>query len=53
MTNAGKEFSYNSLKKSFNVGTASTISNFVSYFEDSYLLFTVPKFSLKITCGEK
>jgi len=45
MTNAGKEFSYNNLKKSFDVGTASTISNFVSYFEDSYLLFTVPKFS--------
>ncbi len=45
MTNAGKEFSYNSLKKSFDVGTASTISNFVSYFEDSYLLFTIPKFS--------
>lgn len=45
MTNAGKEFSYNGLKKSFDVGTASTISNFVSYFEDSYLLFTIPKFS--------
>ncbi|WP_174591283.1 ATP-binding protein [Methanocella conradii] len=45
MTNAGNEFSYNGLKKSFDVGTASTISNFVSYFEDSYLLFTIPKFS--------
>jgi predicted AAA+ superfamily ATPase len=45
MTNAGKEFSYNGLKKSFDVGTASTVSNFISYFEDSYLLFTVPKFS--------
>ena len=45
MTNAGKEFSYNRLKKAFEVGAASTISNFISYFEDSYLLFTVPKFS--------
>ncbi|BAI61447.1 conserved hypothetical protein [Methanocella paludicola SANAE] len=45
ITNSGKEFSYNSLKKSFDVGAASTISNFVSYFEDSYLLFTIPKFS--------
>lgn len=45
MTNAGKEFSYNGLKKSFDVGTASTISNFVSYFEDSYLVLTIPKFS--------
>lgn len=45
MTNAGKEFSYNSLRKTFDVGTATTISNFISYFEDSYLLFTVPKFA--------
>lgn len=45
MTNAGKEFSYNGLKKSFDIGTASTVSNFVSYFEDSYLVFTIPKFS--------
>jgi predicted AAA+ superfamily ATPase len=45
MTNAGKEFSYNGLKKYFDLGAASTVSNFVSYFEDSYLLFTVPKFS--------
>lgn len=45
MTNAGKEFSYNGLKKSFDVGTASTISSFVSYFEDSYLILTIPKFS--------
>jgi len=45
MTNAGKEFSYNGLKKSFDVGAASTVSDFISYFEDSYLLFTIPKFS--------
>jgi predicted AAA+ superfamily ATPase len=45
MTNAGKEFSYNGLKKSFDLGAASTVSNFVSHFEDSYLLFTIPKFS--------
>jgi predicted AAA+ superfamily ATPase len=45
MTNAGKEFSYNGLRKAFDVGTATTISNFVSYFEDSYLLFTIPKFA--------
>jgi predicted AAA+ superfamily ATPase len=45
LTNAGNEFSYNGLKKAFDVGTASTISNFISYFEDSYLLFTIPKFS--------
>ncbi|OPY28949.1 MAG: Archaeal ATPase [Methanocella sp. PtaU1.Bin125] len=45
MTNAGREFSYNGLRKAFEVGTATTISNFISYFEDSYLLFAVPKFA--------
>ncbi|MGA9139571.1 MAG: ATP-binding protein [Methanocella sp.] len=45
MTNAGKEFSYNGLKRTFDIGTASTVSNIVSYFEDSYLLFTIPRFS--------
>ena len=45
MTNAGKEFSYNGLRKAFDIGTATTVSNIVSYFEDSYLISTVPKFS--------
>ena len=44
LTNVGKEFSYNSLKKMFNLGSVNTAIAFVSYFEDSYLLFTVPKF---------
>lgn len=45
MTNAGNEFSYNGLRKAFNIGTATTVSNIVSYFEDSYLIATIPKFS--------
>lgn len=44
LTNAGKEFSYNSLKKIFGLGSPNSAIAFVSYFEDSYLLFTVPKF---------
>jgi len=45
LTNTGKEFSYNSLKKSFNVKSVQTVIDYISYFEDSYLLFTVPMFS--------
>jgi hypothetical protein len=45
LTNAGKEFSYNSLKKAFDLGAATTVSNFISFFEDSYLLHVIPKFS--------
>ena len=44
LTNVGKEFSYNNLKKMFELGSVNTVISFISYFEDSYLLFTLPKF---------
>ncbi|HUS51709.1 MAG TPA: ATP-binding protein [Candidatus Paceibacterota bacterium] len=48
ITNVGKEFSYNSLKKMFNLGSVNSAISFVSFFEDSYMLFTVPKFDYAI-----
>lgn len=48
LSNAGKEFSYNGLKKTFNLGSTNTAISYVSYFEDSYLLFTVPKFDYSL-----
>ena len=48
LTNVGKEFSYNSLKKTFGLGSTNSAISFVSYFEDSYLLFTVPKFDYSL-----
>lgn len=48
MTNAGKKFSYNSLMKTFETGSANTIIDYVSYFEDSYLLLTIPSFSYSL-----
>lgn len=48
LTNVGKEFSYRSLKEIFGVGSVNTIMFFISCFEDSYLLFTVPKFSYSL-----
>lgn len=44
ITNSGKEFSYNKLKNTFEMGSATTATEYVSYLEDSYILFTVPKF---------
>lgn len=44
LTNVGKEFSYNNLKKMFSLGSTNSAISFVSYFEESYLLFTIPKF---------
>ena len=48
LTNIGKEFSYNNLRKMFNLGSTNTAVSFVSYLEDSYLLFTVPKFDYSL-----
>lgn len=44
MTNTGKEFSYNKLKKLFGLGSVNTVIAYISYLEDCYLLFTVPRF---------
>jgi len=48
ITNIGKEFSFNSLKKTFNLGSSNTIKSFIGYLEDSYLIFTIPKFSYSL-----
>jgi len=48
LSNTGKEFSYNCLKKMFGFGSPNTTISFVSYLEDCYLLFTVPKFDYSL-----
>ncbi len=44
LANAGKEFSHNNLRKMFGVGSTNSITSYVSFFEDSYLIFTIPRF---------
>ncbi len=48
LANTGKEFSYNSLKKTFNFGSVNTAISYISYMEDSYLLFTIQKFDYSL-----
>lgn len=48
LTNVGKEFTYNKLKETFRMGSPNTAIDFVSYFEDSYLIFTVNKFDYSL-----
>jgi hypothetical protein len=48
LSNLGKEFSFNTLKKIFNLGSVNTAISFVSYLEDSYLLFAVERFDYSI-----
>ncbi len=45
ISNLGKPTSFNSLKKTFEVGSPSTVSDYLSWLEDAYLLFFVPRFS--------
>jgi len=45
LSNISKEFSFNKLKTMFEVGSTNSMSNYISYFENCYLLFSVPRFS--------
>lgn len=45
ISNTGKEFSFNSIKKMFEIKSVQSVIDYVSYFEDAYLIFTVPRFS--------
>jgi len=47
--NISKEISFNSTKKILGVGSTTTISDYFSYLENTYLIFLIPryKYSLK------
>lgn len=44
LSNIGKEFSFQRLRKMYDLGSVNTIISLIGYYEDSYLLFTVPQF---------
>jgi uncharacterized protein len=45
LSNVGKESTYNGLKKTFEVGSANTVLDYLTWLEDAYLLFFLQKFS--------
>jgi len=45
LSNVSREYSLNKLKKAFNLGSVNTVSDYIQWLEDSYLLFSVPRFS--------
>jgi predicted AAA+ superfamily ATPase len=45
ISNIAKPYSLNGLKKIFNLGSANSVSDYLSWLEDSYLFFTLPRFS--------
>lgn len=48
VSNIGKCLSMNQLKNLFSVGSVNSISNYIEWLEDSYLIFSIPKFSFSI-----
>jgi len=45
ISNVGKEFSYNSIKKIFEIKSVKSVIDYISFFENAYLVFTLPRFS--------
>lgn len=45
ISNIGKECTFNSLRKTFSIGSANSVSDYLSWLEDSYVIFFLPKFS--------
>jgi hypothetical protein len=43
-----KETSYNALKNTFGIANANTVKEYISYFENSFLLFTINKFDYSL-----
>ncbi len=48
VSNTSKEFSYNSIKNILGLSNAMTVKDYIGYFEQSYLLFTINKFDYSL-----
>lgn len=48
LSNLGKEFSFHSLRRTFSLGAVTTVIDYISFFEESYLLFPVPRFDYSL-----
>jgi predicted AAA+ superfamily ATPase len=48
VSNISKETSYNSLKKAFGLSNAITVKEYIGYFENAYLLFSINKFDYSL-----
>jgi len=45
LSNVGKETTYNSLRKTFDIGSTNSVSDYLKWLEDTYILFFLPRFS--------
>ncbi|MEI6062115.1 MAG: hypothetical protein WCR72_15540 [Bacteroidota bacterium] len=49
ITNITGEFSTTSIQKLANFNSIHTVEKYISYLEEAFLIFSVPRFSYKIT----
>ena len=45
ISHVGKEFSYNSIKKMFEIKSVKSVIDYITFFENAYLVFILPRFS--------
>jgi predicted AAA+ superfamily ATPase len=48
VTNLSKEISFNSITKVLNISSPTTIKDYYSYLENSYLIFLIPRFNYSV-----
>lgn len=48
MSNMASKFTFNGLKETFHLGSPNTVKSYVEYLEDSFLIFTINKFSYSL-----
>ncbi len=48
ITNSSEEITYSKLARIFNIKHVSTISNWISYFENAFLMFKLERFDFKL-----
>ena len=45
ISHVGKEFSHNSIKKMFEIKSVKSVIDYITFFENAYLVFILPRFS--------
>lgn len=53
LSNTGKEVSFNKIKNTFEIGSASSVMEFMNYLIDAYLIFLIPRYATSLKAQAK
>ena len=48
ISNSGKLYSLTNLKNTFGIGSVRSVADYITWLEDCYLIFSIPKFSFSL-----